>query len=210
MNKDYCIYKHQCKLNGQIYIGQTCQNISRRWRNGEGYKQNIYFYSAIQKYGWENFTHEILETNLNREEANEKEKYWIKYYKSNQKGYGYNLTDGGENIIYSQLSKDKMSKSAIKRFENTEEREKQSLRLKEAYKQDESRWDIIKKPVECLETGEKFKSTTLAAKWAGIKSLSSFGNYFRGESKSCGKHPLTGKRLHWRRLTKEEVEELNG
>jgi predicted GIY-YIG superfamily endonuclease len=51
MNKNYCIYKHQCKDNGQIYIGQTCQNVNRRWRDGEGYKGSPYFYAAICVYG---------------------------------------------------------------------------------------------------------------------------------------------------------------
>lgn len=211
MNKKiYCIYKHTCKENGQVYIGQTCQNVSKRWNHGEGYIKSPYFYTAIQKYGWDNFLHEILEDGLTSEEANQREQYWIKYYKSNIKGYGYNLTKGGDSHLYNQESKNKMSQKAIDRFSDEEERNKQSERLKEAYKKDSRRWDIIKKPVECLETGEKFQSTTQAAKWAGINALSSFGNYFRGDSKSCGRHPETGERLHWRRLTEEEVSELNG
>lgn len=210
MNKEYCIYQHECRINGKIYIGQTCQNVSRRWRNGDGYKQNAYFYSAIKFYGWNNFSHEIIESGLSQKEANEKEQYWIKFYHSNEKNYGYNLTNGGSTQTYSKESKNKMSESAKKRFSDPEEREKQSKRLKEAHKNNNSAWDIKKKPVQCLETGEFFCSTTQAAKWAGIKALSSFGNYFRGASKSCGTHPITGERLHWRRLTEEEVNKLNG
>ena len=209
--QQYYIYKHTNKINGQVYIGQTCQDPQRRWRkNGEGYIGSPYFYSAIQLYGWNNFLHEIIETNLSKNEADKKEKYWINFYKSNQKGYGYNLTEGGRSTYYTQDSKNKMSQKASERFSKEEERNLQSERLKQAYIENSSRWNIIKKPVECLETGEKFESITLAAKWAGIKALSSFGNYFRGESQSCGKHPETGKRLHWRKLTEEEVLELNG
>lgn len=202
MNK-YCIYKHECLENHKVYIGQTCQNINRRWRDGEGYKHSPRFYSAILHYGWKNFTHEILEDNLTAEAANEREQYWIKYYDSTNVDKGYNLTDGGDAHLYSEESKEKMSQSAIHRFQEQEERQMQSERLKKAYQIDSSRWDVIKKPIKCLETGEIFSSTTEAAKWAGINSLSAFGNYFAGRSKSCGRHPETKEKLHWERLVKE-------
>ena len=38
------------------------------------------FWSAIQHYGWENFSHEILEDNLTKDQADQKEKYYIKKY----------------------------------------------------------------------------------------------------------------------------------
>jgi hypothetical protein len=57
-----------------------------------------------------------------------------------------------------------MSESAIKRFDNIEERKKQSERIKAAHKKENNHYDANKKPVRCLETGEIFESTTLAAK----------------------------------------------
>lgn len=40
-------------------------NIIERWKNGgKNYFSSIKFFRAIQKYGWENFTHEILYENL--------------------------------------------------------------------------------------------------------------------------------------------------
>ena len=77
--KTYCIYKHILP-NQKVYIGQTC-DVKRRWR-ACNYVGNCFFYNAIQKYGWENITHEILEDNLTLEEANEKEKYYIALYQS--------------------------------------------------------------------------------------------------------------------------------
>lgn len=91
--KTYCIYKHTLP-NQKVYIGQTC-DIKRRWR-ACNYVGNCFFYNAIQKYGWENITHEILEDNLTLEEANEKEKYYIALYQSTNSQYGYNLRAGGE------------------------------------------------------------------------------------------------------------------
>lgn len=91
--KTYCVYKHTLP-NQKVYIGQTC-DIGHRWR-ASSYKGNCLFYRAIQKYGWENITHEILEANLTLEEANEREKYYITLYQSTNSDYGYNLRAGGD------------------------------------------------------------------------------------------------------------------
>lgn len=91
---DYYIYKHTSPSN-KAYIGITMQKPENRWRNGNGYKSNPYFYNAIQKYGWDNFEHEILFANLTKEEAEQKEIELIQEYKTNQKAYGYNIDNGG-------------------------------------------------------------------------------------------------------------------
>ena len=46
----------------KYYIGITSQAVNKRWKNGKGYKSSPYFYNAIQKYGWNNFEHNILFT----------------------------------------------------------------------------------------------------------------------------------------------------
>lgn len=108
--KKYCVYKHTNKINGKVYIGQTCQNNpNRRWRNGDGYKCSPLFYNAIQKYGWDNFEHEILENNLSLEQANILEAEFIKKYKSNNSLYGYNITPGGQNYVMADSTKEKLS-----------------------------------------------------------------------------------------------------
>lgn len=97
---NYIVYKHTNKINKKCYIGITSQTPNKRWGNGEGYKpksptNGAYFYNAIKKYGWDNFTHEILFTGLTHDEANQKEIELIQQYKSNQRKYGYNLDKGG-------------------------------------------------------------------------------------------------------------------
>ena len=70
---NYVIYCHKNKINSKCYIGITQQKPKRRWQNGVGYKtQN--FYRAIEKYGWNNFEHIILEEGLSLEEATKKER----------------------------------------------------------------------------------------------------------------------------------------
>lgn len=98
IKNDYCVYKHTSP-SGKVYIGYTGKNPpSERWRkDGIGYsnKKATIFYKAILKYGWENFTTEILKDNLTLKEALELEKYYIDLYNSTNNSFGYNQTKGG-------------------------------------------------------------------------------------------------------------------
>lgn len=94
-DKKFCVYRHTSP-SGKVYIGITCQNPIRRWAHGHGYRKNQYFTNAIRKYGWEAFTHEILFDGLTKEEACEKEIELIKFHRSNNDDYGYNISSGGE------------------------------------------------------------------------------------------------------------------
>lgn len=105
--KIYYIYCFTCKTTGKKYIGQTFHG-SRRCK-AANYTKCIKFYSAIQKYGWEDFSQEILEDNLTLEEANIKEEYYIKLY--NTVLEGYNIKSGGLNNLFSEDSKKKMSEN---------------------------------------------------------------------------------------------------
>lgn len=90
----YCIYKHTAP-NGKVYIGQTCQKPENRWKNGKGYSNNEYFMRAIEKYGWDNFEHEILFNGLTKEDADMLEMKTIEEYNSTHKAYGFNIDNGG-------------------------------------------------------------------------------------------------------------------
>lgn len=90
----YCVYKHTGPT-GKVYIGITKRKPQKRWNSGRGYIENRYFWRAIQKYGWDSFSHEILETNLTLAEAEEKERYYIRFYDSTNPEHGYNIEAGG-------------------------------------------------------------------------------------------------------------------
>ena len=93
----YTVYMHICLENDKKYIGITKRSPKVRWNSGRGYVGSKFFYSAIKKYGWENFKHEIILCNLTKEEANMFEIELIKYYKTTNRMYGYNIESGGIN-----------------------------------------------------------------------------------------------------------------
>ena len=66
------VYKHTAP-NGKVYIGITGFDPKYRWLNGRGYSMQSVFFNAIVKYGWINFKHEILFTDLTKEDALDKE-----------------------------------------------------------------------------------------------------------------------------------------
>ena len=94
-NDTYCVYVHINKINSKKYVGQTCRKPEKRWNGGHGYKENVYFWNAIQKYGWDNFEHEVIASNLTKEEADNFEILLIEKLNLLDKNYGYNLREGG-------------------------------------------------------------------------------------------------------------------
>lgn len=96
--KTWCVYVH-ISPSIKYYVGITSQKPEDRWRNGKGYKHNDYFTKAINKYGWDNFQHEVIASNLTEEEAKNFEKILIEKFKSNNREYGYNFTKGGDGTV---------------------------------------------------------------------------------------------------------------
>lgn len=110
----FSVYKHTSP-NGKVYIGITSVQPEKRWANGIGYKNNKHFWRAIQKYGWENFRHEILYEGLTQEQANIIEQMQIAYYDSTNRKKGYNISIGGGVMTgrkHTKEAKAKMSESA--------------------------------------------------------------------------------------------------
>lgn len=120
----YSVYRHTVP-NGKVYIGITCQNPEKRWKNGKGYHKRILFRNAIDKYGWDNIIHEVLYTNLTKEEAEQKEIELIAEHKSNNREFGYNVSNGGfSNGKHSEETKKKIKEKAKGRIISEETRKK--------------------------------------------------------------------------------------
>lgn len=102
--KKYKVYVYKNKLNGKMYVGQTCRTLKERaGKNGNLYYQCIHFGNAIKKYGWANFEVKIIFDNLTREKANEKEKQMIRLLRTCEESYGYNISAGGTDNTYCAL-----------------------------------------------------------------------------------------------------------
>jgi hypothetical protein len=101
VDRKYVVYIHQNNFNNKRYVGLTCQKPNYRWGNGSTYKNNKHFYNAIQKDGWENFTHEIVASGLLEAEAPLLEQELIVDFNTTDPNFGYNKTIGGEgNLRY--------------------------------------------------------------------------------------------------------------
>lgn len=149
----YVLYVHQNKKNGKRYIGIT-KNPRERWRgNGSRYHECPHFYAAIQKYGWDGFTHEVILTDLSLDEANRLEVEYIERYQTTDRRYGYNICSGGM-----------VPPSSLGRPIRPETRQKLSKALKGKYTGANS---PRSKAVRCVTTGEVFESQRIASKLTG-------------------------------------------
>lgn len=85
------IYKTTNLVNGKIYIGQKHSEKFMKSYLGSGRR----FKDAVKHYGKNNFKVELLEEIQLKDEMDEREIYWISFYKSTDKNVGYNISNGG-------------------------------------------------------------------------------------------------------------------
>ena len=89
----YYVYKITNKINNKCYIGITNNPQRRKYQHwSPSVKHNLHL--AMDKYGKENFSFEILYESESKEEALEQEENYVSQYDSFKNGY--NMTPGGE------------------------------------------------------------------------------------------------------------------
>ena len=140
------IYKIKNIVNKKIYIGQTINDINKRFKKhiSQVNCKNICsaLYAAFKKYGEHNFIIEsIVCGDYTKDELNELEILYIKKYNSLSPN-GYNLQSGGNSFMVVESVKKqtsdklkgrkimwagKVSEGVKKLWENPEYREKQTL-----------------------------------------------------------------------------------
>lgn len=172
-NKDdhiWSVYKHTSP-SGKVYIG-IAKNVKHRWRNnGSGYKGSTRIWYAIQKYGWDNFKHEIVAKNLTRQEACDMEIALIEQYKSTDPAFGYNLTSGGQHGTLSPESIEKLRASQMGHPVSSKVRAILAV--------------SHRTPIICIETHETFASVRDAADKMNL-SYTSVAKAARGKQDTCG------------------------
>lgn len=93
------IYMATNKVNGKSYIGLTTGTLENRRKQHKSQAKRVdgLFQRAINKYGWDNFSWEVLEDGIDSiDDLNKREIYYIDKYDTFNKGY--NMTLGGEGI----------------------------------------------------------------------------------------------------------------
>ena len=113
MNEFGHIYSFTNTINNKMYIGQSI-NVERRIHEHLKCREiNRYslLIKALIKYGIKSFDIKIIDTAINIDELNSKEKQYILQYKSNDKKLGYNIESGGNNAIPTIETLEKMSRS---------------------------------------------------------------------------------------------------
>lgn len=172
MNKNnYCVYVHANNINGKRYVGITNNPKSRWYGKGKAYKDCTHFATAIKKYGWDNFTHYLLETDLTLDEANELEQVYIARYKTQDRQHGYNIQAGGFFVPsmlgkhHTEETKRKMREKALGRKISDEQRRHHSEVMKGRLVGAKNHKSTA---VICLNTGEVFETQRQAAEAKGV------------------------------------------
>lgn len=151
----YIVYKHTSPSN-KVYIGITKQTAEKRWKNGLGYQSSPHFWSAIQKYGWEHMTHEIVFSNLSVDDACDAEKKLIEEYNATDRNYGYNEKSGGQKgVSFTQSVKDKISASRKAYYEAHPEAKKEASERATGY----HHTDEAKEKMRAAKIGRRFSQT---------------------------------------------------
>lgn len=210
MNNNYTVYAHINKINGKMYIGLTSKSVDERWRNGKGYKKS-YFNNAIKKYGWDNFEHEVIASNLSEKDAKNFEILLIDKLQTNNSNFGYNLTKGGDGLkgfIPSKETREKMSLAKKGVFDG-ENNPMYGISPKERMDKDTyNQWlekhkqtgigsnNPNSKKIVCITTNEIFNCIKDASEKYNIHA-SDITTCCKGKLKSAGKHPITDNPMQW-------------
>lgn len=129
------IYKITNLVNNKVYIGQSIDVESRFYAHLYMLRNKVHYNSHLQntwdKYGENNFKFEIIEE-CRYELLDDREKYYIKLYRSYLQEYGYNLNLGGQGDgghVPTEETRRKMSESHKGMLGTPESRAKQSAKL---------------------------------------------------------------------------------
>lgn len=116
---NWYIYIIQNKINYKLYVGKS-NNVNTRWKThkkvslgGKKKYPNDFFiiHGALSKYGIDNFNFQIIEEFNDEKECLQAEEFWIQFFRSWDRSYGYNLTFGGDGESPTLETRLRMSKA---------------------------------------------------------------------------------------------------
>jgi group I intron endonuclease len=144
MNVNGIIYKVTHIESGRVYIGQTYSEKNktseqllenRKIRHLRSARSNTdkkaHFHHALNMYGVESFTWEIIAVATGVDELNRMEANFIKSFQSSSDENGFNTRIEGENKLFTSLAKMKMSGAAKGRWDGMTDAERANYVLKQ-------------------------------------------------------------------------------
>lgn len=131
----YAVYMHINRKNQKRYIGITSRKPQTRWGcDGKGYQQNKHFWNSIQKNGWDGFDHIVVAEGLTKEVACQWEEALIATFRSNDRLFGYNGSEGGEKPARGARHTDEWKKEQGEIMTGREKTPEECRRISEAKK----------------------------------------------------------------------------
>lgn len=199
------IYLITNNFNNLVYVGQARKSLENRiyW-----YKKDLVLkkdkpnaiVKVMQEHGFENFSFTILEDNIDDQSIlDERERYWINYYQSNNPDKGYNKDTGGisggfkskdTKALIGKTTKDKWGN------EDTASRMREGLRKGTETVKKNALSNFI--TLTCLNCGKEFKVKPFQAKTKKFCSNKCSGEYFRnsGQAKKVSELAAIKARQH--------------
>lgn len=115
----YFVYLIHNIQNNKVYVGKT-KAPEARWAKhlsiafSKRNKEKFAIHKAIKKYGVESFVFSVIQSLNSEDICNKAEQYWISFFQSRNKVFGYNLTEGGEGVSGREVSEETRSKMRVK------------------------------------------------------------------------------------------------
>jgi group I intron endonuclease len=207
----YCI---ENLVNGKKYIGLS-NDCSRRKREhfnllNKNKHENRHLQNAWNFYGEDSFSFYVIE-HCSVDLLDEKEKYYIAKYNTDNMMHGYNIESGGRsNMVVSDETRKKLSLALKGRVFSDEHREHLGESLHGRTYSDETREKMRQaklgkydgkchpqcRPVYCPELHQTFWGAKEAEELYGV-DRTYISACLNGKQKSAGRHPITGDKLHW-------------
>ncbi len=183
------LYKITHTASGKMYFG-VAKDVAKRWSRHRSVTWGKhggcpYLHAALMLYGLEAFTFEVVAVYQTTDEALAAEREHIAEYRTNEREFGYNLTNGGD---YAPTNGPEKTK---KQWDNPEVRARMVEGIKRGWADGDNKRRRVDsmpcKSVVCVETGEEFKSISAAAASVGV-SMKAVSSALHGKCKTAGGH----------------------
>lgn len=197
------IYCYTNQINNKKYVGQTINPEQRKRQhkssafNPEDKDYEALIHRAFRKYGYENFTYEVLVEIYDDDFdlLNELECYYISKFDSKTPN-GYNVLSGGDNCArpHSENAREKM------RWAHAALTEEEVIFLRKAYQEQQSPTKIFKEKYEGKMHWQSFLNI-----WVGKRYATVMPEVFEGNKGTGRKTKLTADIVRAIRKEREET-----